>query len=95
MFQGKYQASATVNKKPSWTSNDKVIWYGFNHWLIGDGKYAVIYSLSYQSFPYDKEIQWYFNGKELENKKIKPNEIDVKCTMKEGEPVILKYKWLD
>ena len=94
VFQGEYQASAAVNKQPSWTSKDHIIWYGFKRWFIGDGKHAVIYSLSYHSFPYDKKIQWYFNGKELENKKFKPNEIDINCTMKAGEPVILKYKCL-
>ena len=95
MFQGKYQLSGDVNGKPYWTSKGKVIWYGYNNWLIGDGKNAAIYSSSTQSFPYDKEIQWYIQGKNFSKKKFKPDEIDIKCKMKAGEPLILVYENLD
>ena len=58
MFQGKYLASAAVNEMPSWTSKDKVIWYGKSHhgmsgWKIGNGKQIVLYSHANESFPYD------------------------------------------
>ena len=95
MFQGKYQSSAGVNEKPYWTSKGKVIWYGYNNWLIGDGKNAAIYSSSTQSFPYDKEIQWYIQDKKFSKKKFKHDEIDIKCKMKAGEPLILVYENLD
>ena len=100
MFQGKYQASADVNEKPSWTkvinnktkdwTKDKIIWRSSSsRWIIGDGKRIILISNGNESFPYDKEIQWYYSGvrlnrlnKKWERKKVKPDEIDVKCTMK-------------
>ena len=108
MFQGKYQASAAVNEKPSWTkviniktqdwTTDKVIWHSqySNHgWIVGDGKRIIFISYGNESFPYDKEIQWYYPGKRLIGKKwirkpVKPDEIDVKCTMKAGELFLCK-----
>ena len=95
MFQGKYQSLGYVNEKPFWTSKGKVIWYGYNNWLIGDGKNAAIYSSSTQSFPYDKEIQWYIQGKKMTKEKFKHSEIDIKCTMKTGELYILDYENLE
>ena len=117
MFQGKYQASAAVNEKPSWTkviniktedlTKDKVIFYyqlsngvtAITGWRIGDGKrsslYSDLYSYGNESFPYDKEIQWYFQGKNFKKEKFKHGEIDTKCTMKTGEPYILDYKNLE
>ena len=102
MFQGKYQASAAVNEKPSWTkviniktkdwTKDKVIWHSQHStvgWIVGDGKRIIFISYGNESFPYDKEIQWYYPGtrlnrttKKRERKKVNPDEIDVKCTMK-------------
>ena len=104
MFQGKYQASADVNEKPSWTkvinnktkdwTKDKIIWHhqfssSLSGWRIGDGKLSALYTYGNESLPYDKEIQWYYSGvrlnrlnKKWERKKVKPDEIDVKCTMK-------------
>ena len=92
MIQGKYHVSRAVNEKPSWTSKDMVIWYGHKMWLIGNGKNGIIYSLSNQLFPYDKEIQWFFQGKNFRKNKFKCDEIDIKCTMKAGEPFILNYE---
>ena len=106
MFQGKYQASAAVNEKPSWTkvlniktkdwTKDKIIWhYQFSSsvsgWRIGDGKLSALYSYGNESFPYDKEIQWYYPGVTRgERRKVKPDEVDVKCTMKAGELFYVK-----
>ena len=77
MFQGKYQASAAVNEKPSWTkviniktkdwTKDKIIWRSSSsRWIIGDGKRIIFISYGNESFPYDKEIQWYHAGIKLE-----------------------------
>ena len=99
MFQGKYQASAAVNEEPSWTkviniktkdwTKDKVIWHSEHStsgWIIGDGKRIILISIGNESFPYDKEIQWYYSGTQHgKRRKVKPDEIDVKCTMKAGE----------
>ena len=96
MFQGKYQASAAVNGKPSWTSKGNLIWYGHRMWFIRDGNYGIIFSsLSNSSYPYDKDIQWYFQGKNFKKEKFKHGEIDTKCTMKTGEPYILDYENLE
>ena len=97
MFQGKYHASAPVNGQPSWTSKGNLIWYGHRMWFIGDGNHGIIFSslsisLSNPLFPYDKEIQWYFQGKNFKKEKFKHGEIDTKCTMKTGEPYILDFK---
>ena len=111
MFQGKYQASAAVNEKPSWTkviniktkdwTKDKLIWHSqyssVSGWRIGDGKRIILISYGNESFPYGKEIQWYYSGtrlnrttKKRERRKVKPDEIDVKCTMKAGELFYVK-----
>ena len=108
MFQGKYQASAAVNEKPSWTkviniktkdwTKDKVIWHSQHStsgWIIGDGKRIILISYGNELFPYDKEIQWYFQRKNFKKEKFKHGEIDTKCTMKTGEPYILDYKNLE
>ena len=97
LFQGKYHASAAISEKPSWTSKGNIIWYSHDmyKWLIGNGKHAIIYSSFTQSIPYDKEIQWYFQGKNLKKEKIQHGEIDIKCTMKTGEPYILDYENLE
>ena len=107
MFQGNYQASAAVDEKPSWTkvmnikikdwNKDHVIWHyqhsvtGVSGWRIGDGKRSALYSYGNESFPYDKEIQWYYPGVTRgERRKVKPDEVDVKCTMKAGELFYVK-----
>ena len=106
MFQGKYQASADVNEKPSWTkvinnktkdwTKDKIIWHhqfssSLSGWRIGDGKLSALYTYGNESFPYDKEIQWYYPGVTRgKRRKVKPNEVDVKCTMKAGELFYVK-----
>ena len=100
MFQGMYHASAAANGKPSWTSKGNLIWYGHRMWFIGDGYHGIIFSslsifLSNPLFPYDKEIQWYFQRKNFKKEKFKHGEIDTKCTMKTGEPYILDYKNLE
>ena len=95
MFQGKYHASAAVNEKPSWTSKGNSIWYGHKNWFIGDGNHGIIFSLSNPSFPYDKEIQWYFQGKNFKKEKFKHGEIDTKCKTKTGEPYILDNENLE
>ena len=104
IFQGKYQASAAVNEKPSWTkviniktkdwTKDKVIWHSEHStsgWIIGDGKRIILISIGNESFPYDKEIQWYYSGtRHGKRRKVKPDEIDVKCTLKAGELFFVK-----
>ena len=92
-----------INIKTEDLTKDKVIFYyqfsngvtAITGWRIGDGKrsslYSDLYSYGNESFPYDKEIQWYYPGVQNgKRRKVKPDEVDVKCTMKAGELFYVK-----
>ena len=81
--QGTYESSASVNGKPSWTSQSTAIWYSqdYNLWMIGNlkgiGKPSGIIGtgdlLSNESF-----VQCLCHGK------IDRNDFSLECIAKKG-----------
>ena len=88
--QGTYELSASVNGKPSWTSQSTAIWgmQNSNMWIIGNldkiGTYMGTISTSGMLFGANENGKWnYFDGKMC--KKLDTNDFRIECIAREGK----------
>ena len=92
-YQGTYEKSASVNGKPSWTSQSKAIWKHprLNTWMIGNLKdtgthWGSIYTngLGLRS----KYSKWY-NGKIW--KQLDPIDFSIECISRKGTLLFISH----